>query len=643
MQLEFIVTAQTLKRADSQKPVANSRGYLKTHFKLPIEYTGTITAVFGKFIDGVMYSIPMTVSDTGFCDVPDEILEHKAREDFTLEVWLSSADMKYIPTNHVSVLIHGSGGGGEVDPLPYSADNQYQEIARMYKEIMDKLENPGNSGEPKPGPAQADSYMPKLFLEGDISTATKDIEVLMDFEYKSSTDNFYGACTIKWQGTSSIAYPKKNFTIKLYTDSTKKNKLKKSMHGWSTQNKFCLKANYIDHSQARNIVSAKIWGDIVATRRAIPELMKTSVNYGAIDGFPIQLYINGKSQGLYTWNIPKDGWQFNMNDEVNTHTILCAEIHDGAGAFRSNALIDGTDWSLEFPENLSPAILTSFNNVINHVKDTTDAVFVVDFENYLDLEACIDYYIYAFVMCHLDGLGKNMLMATYDGTKWFPSMYDMDSTWGLYFDGSSFVSYAYLFPNEYQCSNSLLWERLYKNYSQEIYDRFMELKKGPLSIGNLMARFESFTNTIPEKYYLEEAVLWPDIPNSEKDQSEQIKEFIIKRSYYTESIIESFVQKNLFNAKLVDANYYIDVSNGNEIADGSYYTSFYIPVIEGQNYTISDSGWSRIAYYDKNENFLIGEEGNSPLTSFAPSNTRLARITIPKSFIGTARFEKKEI
>lgn len=642
MQLEFIVTAQTLKRTDSQKPVANSRGYLKAHFKLPMEYTGTITAVFGKFIDGVMYSVPMTVNDTGFCDVPDEILEHQAREDFKLEIWLSSADTNYIPTNHVSVLIYGSGGGGEVDPLPYSADNQYQEIARMYKDIMDKLgENPpGNGGEPEPEPVQAESYMPKLLLEGNISTATKDVEALMDFEYKSSTENFHGACTIKWQGTSSIAYPKKNFTIKLYTDSTKQNKLKKSMHGWSAQNKFCLKANYMDHSHARNIVSARIWGDIIATRKIIPELMKTAANYGAIDGFPIQLYINGKYQGLYTWNIPKDGWQFNMSDKVNTHTILCAEIHDGAGAFRSNALVDGTDWSLEFPDNLSPDMLNSFNNMINHVKDSTDPVFVADFGQYLDLEACIDYYIYAFIICHLDGLGKNMLMVTYDGIKWIPSMYDMDSTWGLYFDGSSFVSYAYLFPNEYQCSNSLLWERLYKNYSQEIYDRFMELKKGPLSIGSLMARFESFINTIPEKYYIKESAIWPDIPNSDKDQSEQIKEFIIKRSYYTDSLIKSYVQNNLFNAKLVDANYYIDVSNGNEIADGSYYTSLYIPVMEGKNYTLSESGWSRIAYYDKNESFLIGAEGNSPLTSFAPSNTRLARITIPKSFIGTAKLKE---
>ena len=90
----------------------------------------------------------------------------------------------------------------------------------------------------------------------------------------------------------------------------------------------------------------------------------------------------------------------------------------------------------------------------------------------------------------------------------------------------------------------------------------------------------------------------------------------------------------------MDANYYIDSGTGNEVADGSYYTSAYIPVAEGNPYTLSGGGWSRIAYYNKDEDFIGGFEGNGPLTGMAPTYTRLARITIPKGYLNTAMLEK---
>ena len=495
------------------------------------------------------------------------------------------------------------------------------EVIKKAQEIID------NGG----GPVMDPWDLPKVFLTGNIAVATKKNKALMSVEYNSPKTSFKGACTIKWQGTSSIAFPKKNFTIKLYTDLSKENKLKVNLNGWGKQNKFCLKANYIDHSHARNVVSARLWGDMVAARVSVPELMADSPNKGAIDGFPIKLYVNGIYQGLYTWNIPKDGWMFDMDDDVPTHAILCAEIHDGSGAFRENALIDESDWSLEFPDDLNPDILTSFNNMINHVKDTDDTTFVADFSTYLDLEACIDYYCLSLVMTHLDGLGKNMLMITYDGVKWFPSMYDMDSTWGLYFDGSSIVSYAYLFPNEYQCYNSLLWERLRANYAQQIYDRYMVLRSGALSIGNIISRFERFMDHIPSELYSEDLEIFPDIPSAATNNIKQIRNYAIKRGFYSDCIINSYLYTNMFNPDYIDDGFYIR-TDGVKENDGSYYTSWFIPATEGHNYTLSRiSSWGRMTYYDKNEICLGGNEGNNPVIGWAPLDTRLIRISIKKS------------
>ena len=103
-----------------------------------------------------------------------------------------------------------------------------------------------------------DTDLPRVFFTGDIAGMSKEISKDLKFKYISKTAQYEGIANMKWQGSSSLNYPKKNFTIKLYTDETKANKMKKNFRNWGAQNKFCLKANYIDHTHARNIVSAKI-------------------------------------------------------------------------------------------------------------------------------------------------------------------------------------------------------------------------------------------------------------------------------------------------------------------------------------------------------------------------------------------------
>jgi hypothetical protein len=60
---------------------------------------------------------------------------------------------------------------------------------------------------------------------------TKD-DVLAELTYVSNTETFHSYITIKCQGTSSMSYPKKNFTIKLFEDADRSIKLKKDFRGW---------------------------------------------------------------------------------------------------------------------------------------------------------------------------------------------------------------------------------------------------------------------------------------------------------------------------------------------------------------------------------------------------------------------------
>ncbi len=130
--------------------------------------------------------------------------------------------------------------------------------------------------------------LPVLNLTGDISQVSKKNTVEVGVQYFSEEQSFKCNATLKVQGSSSAIYPKKNYTIKFMDDEGKKKKIS-FVDSWGEESKYCMKANWIDVTEARNVVSAKIWGQIVRSREKDDEL-DSLVNGGAIDGFPIVVY-----------------------------------------------------------------------------------------------------------------------------------------------------------------------------------------------------------------------------------------------------------------------------------------------------------------------------------------------------------------
>ena len=384
--------------------------------------------------------------------------------------------------------------------------------------------------------------IPVIYFDGNFSAISKDNEKNVKIRYESKEKTFEGHASIKWQGTSSIRYPKKNYTIKLYKDEKEEEKLKVNFKNWGEENKFCLKANYIDFTQARNVVSARIGGSLENENRPVD-----SPNNGCIDGFPVKIVINGLYQGLYTLNIPKDGWMFGMDEDNPNHMVWCAEQNNNgvdntseirACEFRELAKGNEEDWSLEFPDNQTNENLAALNRVIKFVKDSSDEEFITKFEEYFNKEATLNYYIFQYFSCGIDGLAKNMLMVTYDGNIWYPSLYDMDSTWGLYTDGSKLLSYDTLCPDEYKETNSLLWQRIEKLFAKDLYRQYKELRLNQLSEDNIIKEFEQFKNESNSKLYDVEKEIWPDIPSKDITSFEQIKDFVKHRAIYVDKCFE---------------------------------------------------------------------------------------------------------
>ena len=349
--------------------------------------------------------------------------------------------------------------------------------------------------------------LPILYLTGDTSAMTKDDAVDLTYVYGGLS----GTASVKWQGSSSLSYPKKNYTIKFDQEF-------EAVEGWGAQKKYCFKANYIDHTHARNVCSCKLWGEIVKSRTNVPTELSSLVNGGAIDGFPCIIMLNGEFHGLFTWNIPKDGWMFG-----SPKAILCADAHTDATKFKALATLNG-DFELEYVEDEDNAdwVLPSINTAIQAVMESDGTDLDTNVGQYIDIPSAIDYYIHTVDENADDGTDKNYLLVTFDSVKWYFSAYDRDTVYGLYWNGQSFTSPVGGITYAKYASVHALMKLIRDNKSADLKARAIELRDGIKSEANVAQVFSNFICGIPSQVLDEDARTWPTIPSTSASNLAQI-------------------------------------------------------------------------------------------------------------------------
>ncbi len=360
--------------------------------------------------------------------------------------------------------------------------------------------------------------LPKMYFVGNIAEMnTKTDERKIQISYTSKDISFEGFAKIKVQGSSSLSYEKKNYTINLYEDENLEEKMKIDV-GWGKQNKYCLKANWIDKTHSRNIVTA----NIVTEVQQKYGLFEQAPANGAIDGFPIEIYSNGEFLGIYTFNIPKDEWMFNMDKNNPNHIVFCSEAWLPANCFKAEP--DFNTWSVEVGQETDET-LNKLKELFNFVMNSSDEEFKQNFDEHLNLDATLNYYILADFAYLVDNTGKNLLLATYDGNVWYPSLYDLDTSWGTHWNGKSIYDYK---NQPFNFQSSTLWSRLQNLFGEELSARYFELREEILTKEHIMEKFEEFKASIPVESFMMENAKWgTQIPGADISQIEEYLNFII--------------------------------------------------------------------------------------------------------------------
>jgi len=381
-------------------------------------------------------------------------------------------------------------------------------------------------------------------------------EVAAKIHYKSAKVSFAEYATLKVQGSSSATtYPKKNYTIKLFSDSANTQKDKRQFFDWKRTNKFVLKANWIDHSHSRNIVNARLWTQIMKSRsdfNSLPDALKQS--HLAVDGFPVKVYANGVYQGLYTWNLPKS-ILYGLDDSIDANALLEADNKGKQSSlpslFRASS-DEYENWGDETHDVMPSVISTGWNRVLNFVYTSSDSTFVSDFQNYIDKQSTIDAYIFLYLACIVDNLGLNQFFYTYDANKWYQGMYDLDGTWGnpcFIPAKSDWYTYDTPFQTGYTIFNNgtgpsnLLYERVGNLFASAVKARYTELRGSVLSEDNIIACFDNFTHAIPPYLYAEDYAAttadgeFVNIPLVDSNNILQIRQFVRDRCEYVDGMI----------------------------------------------------------------------------------------------------------
>ena len=382
--------------------------------------------------------------------------------------------------------------------------------------------------------------LPILYLTGSTDGMTKENAVTLGYECKDKSGNAKtGSCTLKWQGSSSLVWDKKNYTIKF-------DNAFEVVDGWGEQKKYCLKANWIDHSHSRNVVSAKLWGLIRKNRSNLDNRLKNLPNAGAIDGFPCIVMLNGAFHGLYAFNIPKDAWMFGMGGGAN-EAIVGADNQADDTAFKVETLLDADGWELEYSSDSfsASAVKDSLNTLIKACINSQGNDLDTTIAQYLDWESAIDYYIFATIIQGGDMILKNTILATFNGVKWYFSAYDMDTTYGLEFDGSKLNRAVTTTHTTFEtiANEHKVFELIKRFKTNELKARYKELRANELSESRICNYFENYAWDISSPLLFEDVKKWPSVRGSSVNGIDQICRWIHQRLEVTDQWIDALPER----------------------------------------------------------------------------------------------------
>lgn len=397
------------------------------------------------YIDGIFTDVAM-LSDTGSGN--DKIYESIANKQTVL---INTDKMKQLFGNNEikSIRIYNRPLDHEEVLQNYMAD--YDDLLEQ-KAIYDK------------NYVTVDQDLPTLnFYDtpiGKCDLMTKDTKQWINIVYTSPDAKRFGESfdlmgQTSWQGTSSLAYPTKNYKFKLYdwardengdiiedtkwdknTYTKKKLNMFPSAGNGFTENTYCMKADYMDSSHCRNTGTARLVNDLLFAGYLNPAQQADQRCRATINGFPCNIYVNGRWMGIFNFNHDKSctkslgveqipntvRWEIKANTDTSAGAFIktwtnideCYEaintdfeiVYDEDAFLDRTGEYDVTRYYDELGFEHDGTVIGSFYDyailsmarLVNFVSEADETTWKANINNYIDVEQACRYYLNVMTM-----------------------------------------------------------------------------------------------------------------------------------------------------------------------------------------------------------------------------------------------------
>lgn len=399
------------------------------------------------------------------------------------------------------------------------SDEAATEVSEAFKSAGIKMENPSDFSKDSHIELPIPRIIAQVYLYSpDIPAKYKGQNIKGEIEYNDKDGNYFRKkVTVNAQGDSSLYYPIRNMSIDIDDGC------KIKFGDFPSQDSFHLKKYYIDVFRGQCIVGYRLTEQVYKSH-PLGKQYPYEYNYtnasttggtGNIkkdffsgakchpDGFPIWItWINTitnekRELGVFAWNLKKSKEVYQCDKKKAENIILDGVISDRT---LFGGSIDWTSFEVRNPKSLkdidenkydgdSPKELSNTDSLSKKTKEFILRLSSVNqqleatktketFESFFLVAPFIDYLLISYILFHYDGFDKNWIWVTYDGLKWTPTLYDMDSIFGNNVKGTGIVekSDTELLPEEVDNHDHYCLKVLKELYSTEIESRYKELR-----------------------------------------------------------------------------------------------------------------------------------------------------------------------
>ncbi len=353
--------------------------------------------------------------------------------------------------------------------------------------------------------------------------------------------NCYG--TLEVQGSSSAAFPKKNWTLGFFKDAERTEAVAIKLGDMMAHDELVFKSNFVDNTNCRNLTVNRLWHQMCEARNDWPKFEPDLFNIrsgvgldsmptgatGHVDGYPAVIYINERFYGIGSLNIGKKRINYNLKSNDQNHIQL-----DPNGNLQLHALpVNPLDppsvgssipeaFEIRRPSSWGAVAQTNYLRLRDFLSKTQSEMQALGIDNYINRTNMIDYIILCQVCDLWDHLHKNTLYTTLDGSVWSFMPYDVDTVFGLHFTGVYFDSdgatelhpaSVLRIPSVGAQSNWGTLAKFRNIYGSAIDDRYKQLRDhNIISVENILGICEQLVRTYPIELFKAENTRWNLVP-----------------------------------------------------------------------------------------------------------------------------------